>query len=108
MLIDTGQQGPVSLVIEPEGTEYEFPPAEKVQLTFRGPSSMKFEISHAADCLTIWRPADTEVWAAALPGESIEQIAWAAIPFPWLDNGGAGLGPPPWVGWDHLRLPTGE
>ncbi|MFI7678907.1 hypothetical protein [Actinophytocola sp. NPDC049390] len=102
MLVDTMQQGPVSLLVEPEGMAYEFPPAERVLLTFRGPSSMKFEVSHAADCLTIWRPADTEVWAATRPGASVEQIAWSTNPFFGLDKAAGNLHPKPWSEWDHL------
>jgi hypothetical protein len=106
MLVETRQQGRVSLLVEPEGMEYEFPPAERVLLTFRGPSSMKFEVSHARDCLTIWRPADTEVWAATRPGASVEQIAWSTVPFPGLDQSAASFAPKPWSEWDHLPPTT--
>jgi hypothetical protein len=102
LLVETRQHGQVSLLVEPEGMAYELPPAEQVLLTFRGPSSMKFEVSHAPDCLTIWRPADTEVWAATQPGASVEQIAWSANPFPGLDKGAPSLPSKPWLEWDHL------
>ena len=106
MLVDTMQDGQVSLMVEPEGMAYELPPAERVLLTFRGPSSMKFEVSHAPDCLTIWRPADTEVWASLQPGTSVEQIAWSTIPFPGLDKAAPRLSVKPWTEWDHLPPTT--
>jgi len=77
------------LWVEPEGMVYEFPGADKVLLSFRGPDAMMVELSHRDDAIVIWRPADTEVWAT-LPDGSCDQIGgWRHIPVPGLDSGGA-------------------
>lgn len=75
--------------------QYEFPGHCKVVLSFRGPDAMLAELSHYPDAVVIWRPADTQVWAAT-PDGRCEQIAgFADNPAPGLDTGGATLDRPP-------------
>lgn len=86
------------VMVEPEAMHYDFPPQEKVLLTFRGPATAvpEFEVSHGVDGLTIWRPPDTEVWATLADGTHEQIGGWAHIPAPWLDSAHPDIGPPPW------------
>jgi hypothetical protein len=60
---------PFSVVVEPEAMSYDFPPQERVLLTFLGPAgAAQFEVVHGPDYLTIWRPPDTEVWTTLVDG----------------------------------------
>lgn len=88
---------PFYVIVEPEAMSYDFPPQERVLLTFVGPlTAPKFEVIHEAEYLTIWRPPDTEVWATLADG-SHEQIGgFADNPAPWMDSAHPDTGPPPW------------
>lgn len=98
MVVTGYGDGPFYVMVEPEAMHYDFPPHAKVLLTFRGPASLvpDFEVSHGVDGLTIWRPADTEVWATLADGTHEQIGGWAHNPAPWLDSAGPDLGPPPW------------
>ena len=92
-----------SILVEPEGMEYTFPPHEKILLTFRGPDRLQqFEISHHRDALTIWRPGDTEVWVSLVDGTHEQIGGFADNPAPWIDTGNDAPGPPPWA-WPPSR-----
>jgi hypothetical protein len=103
VLIDGGRESAFSLIIEPEAMQYDFPPHERVLLTFRGPDRLQqFEMTHLPDAVVIWRPADTEVWASVADG-TVEQIGgFANNPAPWMDSGHAAEGPAPWS-WPPQR-----
>jgi hypothetical protein len=103
ILVTGESQARFSILVEPEGVEYTFPPQERVLLTFRGPDSVQqFEISHQAAALTVWRPGDTQVWATLADG-SHEQIGgFSDNPAPWIDSGHAATGPAPWT-WPEGR-----
>ncbi|KAA1397889.1 hypothetical protein [Aeromicrobium ginsengisoli] len=97
-LVDAGDETDFYVQIEPEGMVYEFPPHEKVLLTFRQrPDRTQYvELSHHKDALIIWRSSDAEVWATTADG-TIEQIGgFSSNPAPWLDSGHTAAGPPPW------------
>ena len=48
---------------------------------------MKFEVVYGPDSVSIWRPADTEVWAAAEGDDAPTQIGgFAGLAAPWLDS----------------------
>jgi hypothetical protein len=82
-----------------------FPEEEKVLLTFRGTGAAKFELSYNPGCVTVWRPGDTEVWAATLRDQTPRQIGgWAHIPAPYLDSAGL-QEDSPFADWNHLPLP---
>ncbi|HSX68953.1 hypothetical protein [Nocardioides sp.] len=68
--------------------QFDFPPTEKVLLTFVVPDRSKtyFDVSHGTDFLTIWRPADTEVWATLADGEKFQIGGFPGVPAPWLDS----------------------
>jgi hypothetical protein len=98
---------PFELVVEPEAMSYRFPEERRVLLTFRGTAEAKFEISRWSGGMSIWRPADTEVWAATQRDPVPRQIGgWNNIPFPSLDTGALRL--PTEVEWDHLPLPPAD
>ena len=63
-MLVTKADEPFTLMLEPEAMSYDFPEEEKVLLTFRGTGAAKFELSYNPGCVTVWRPGDTEVWAA--------------------------------------------
>lgn len=87
MLVQGDADAPFTVMVEPEAMSYEFPPQERVLLTFRGPRAVAdFEVVHARDFLSIWRPADTEVWATLEDGTHEQIGGWAHIPAPWLDS----------------------
>ncbi len=97
MLVQGDADTPFSVMVEPEAMSYDFPPQERVLLTFRGPvAAADFEVVHGPDYLTIWRPADTEVWATLADGTHEQIGGWAHIPAPWLDSAHPDIGPPPW------------
>jgi hypothetical protein len=108
-LISSGDDDAFAVHIEPEGMEYEFPPHEKVLLTFRqivdGPQYI--DVSHHKDALVIWRPADTEVWATTADGRSEQIAGWEDNPFPWMDSGHKTDGPAPWT-WPPSSGSNGE
>lgn len=85
---------PFQLWIEPEGMAYAFSAAGKVVLAFRGPDAMTAEISHRADAVIVWRPADTEVWATTPDGVGGQIAGWRDNPAPGLDSGGPTLDVP--------------
>lgn len=96
-LVASGDGTPFFVQIEPEGMSYEFPPHERLLLTFRHRTSgvQHVELAHSKDALVIWRPGDTEVWATT--SEGTEQIAgWSHNPAPWIDSGSNVTGKPPW------------
>lgn len=97
MLVQGDADAPFSVMVEPEAMSYDFPPQQRVLLTFRGPvADAQFEVVHGPDYLTIWRPADTEVWATLADGTHEQIGGWADNPFPWLDTTHPDPGPPPW------------
>ena len=99
---------PFTLMVEPEGMSYEFPGEEKVLLTFRGTGAAKFELSYSPGCVSIWRPGDTEVWAATLRDQTPRQIGgWAHVPAPGLDSAAPKMDMT-FAEWDHLPLPSPE
>lgn len=85
-------------MVEPEGMSYDFPPQERVLLTFRGPAAAvpEFELTHGADGLTIWRPSDTEVWATLADGSHQQIGGFADMPAPGPADAHPDVGPPPW------------
>lgn len=99
MLVEATDDEPFALLVEPEGMSYEFPPHEKVLLTFLIPATeiQYFDVAHAPDCLTIWRPADTEVWAALADGSRTQIGGFVGAPAPWLDS--ASDAPPEQAPW---------
>jgi hypothetical protein len=107
MLIDAGDAGDeFDVLIEPEGMSYSFPSAGRLLLTFRGRAEMIFELSRGPSHITIWRPSDTEVWAAVMGDAAPTQIGgFAANPAPWLDSRAPDAGPAPWTEIHHLPLP---
>jgi hypothetical protein len=97
MLVQGEADTSFSVMVEPEAMSYDFPPQERVLLTFRGPvADAQFEVVHGSDYLTIWRPADTEVWATLADGTHEQIGGWAHVPAPWLDSAHPDIGPPPW------------
>jgi hypothetical protein len=90
MLVQSTGESPFGLMVEPEAMEYEFPPHQKVLLTFVIPDRdiQYFDIAHAPDYLTIWRPGDTEVWATLADGSRTQIGGFRDNPAPWLDSGG--------------------
>lgn len=98
-LISSGDGDAFAVHIEPEGMEYEFPPHEKVLLTFRQRvgGTQYIDLSHYKDALVIWRPADTEVWATTADGKAEQIAGWEDNPFPWMDSGHKAEGPAPWT-----------
>lgn len=97
MLVSGDPDTPFSVMVEPEGMSYDFPPQERVLLTFIGPlTAPQFEVIRGTEYLTIWRPPDTQVWATLADG-SHEQIGgFADIPAPWMDSAHPDTGSPPW------------
>jgi hypothetical protein len=105
ILVSGGQPDAFTIMVEPEGMSYEFPPEERVLLTFRGAGAMKFELGYFPGGLSLWRPGDTEVWAASTNNPEPQQIAvWSDIPAPWLDSRAPKMDMPV-AEWDHLHLP---
>ena len=103
ILVSGNPAHPFSVLVEPEGMEYTFPPQARVLLTFRGPDVLQqFEISHAADALTVWRPGDTEVWATLADGRHEQIGGFSDNPAPWLDSGHSASGPAAWT-WPESR-----
>lgn len=97
MLVRGAADTPFSVMVEPEAMSYDFPPQERVLLTFRSPiADAQFEVVHGPDYLTIWRPADTEVWATLANGTHEQIGGFADNPAPWLDSAHPDIGPPPW------------
>lgn len=97
MLVQGDADTPFSVMVEPEAMSYDLPSQERVLLTFRGPvADAQFEVVHGPDYLTIWRPADTEVWATLADGTHEQIGGWSHIPAPWLDSAHPDIGPPPW------------
>jgi hypothetical protein len=88
MLIEASGSDSFALLVEPEGMDYQFPPHEKVLLTFVIPEReiQYFDVMHAPDCLTVWRPADTEVWATLADGSRTQIGGFDGVPAPWLDS----------------------
>lgn len=88
MLMEPRGDSSFAVIVEPEGMEYEFPPHERVLLTFVIPdrATQYFEVTHGADSLTIWRPADTEVWATLADGSHDQIGGFEGVPAPWLDS----------------------
>jgi hypothetical protein len=103
-MLVTGLDGTTfSVIVEPEGMEYEFPPHERVLLTFRGLGPrQQFEVSHRQDGLTIWRPGDTEVWATLANGTHEQIGGFSDNPAPWTDSGHSAKGQAPWT-WPESR-----
>ncbi|KRC65989.1 hypothetical protein ASE12_15230 [Aeromicrobium sp. Root236] len=96
-LIESGDGATFCLFIEPECIQFDFPPCEKVLLIFRSANPLSYiEMSHAVDCLTIWRPGDTEVWATSGDGPAEQVAGFSDHPFPWIDSGHQAEGRPPW------------
>jgi hypothetical protein len=76
-----------------------------VLLTFRGPSAMKFELAYFPGGISVWRPADCQVWAATSKDQAPQQIGgFARNPAPGLDSRAPKLDLPIAV-WDCLPLP---
>lgn len=99
---------PFTLMVEPEAMSYDFPEEERVLLTFRGTGAAKFEVSYDPGCVTVWRPGDTEVWAATQRDQTPRQIGgWADNPAPWIDSAGL-QEDSPFTEWNHLPLPPRE
>ena len=97
MLVSGDPTTSFSVMVEPEAMSYDFPPQERVLLTFIGPlTAPQFEVIQGTAYLTIWRPPDTEVWATLADG-SHEQIGgFADNPAPWMDGAHPDTGSPPW------------
>jgi hypothetical protein len=97
-LVTSGDGTAFSVYIEPEGMSYDFPPHERVLLTFRQrvPGVQHLELTHHKDALIIWRPGDTEVWATVADGPTEQIAGWAHIPAPWIDSNSELTSPPPW------------
>lgn len=97
-LIESRDDGPFCVFIEPEAAQFDFPPNEKVLLTFRTANQTSYiEMTHATDCLTIWRSGDTEVWATMADGTSEQVAGFSGNPAPWLDSNHSAEGPAPWT-----------
>ena len=88
MLVESAGDGPLGLMVEPEAVEYQFPPHEKVLLTFvvADRDIQHFEVAHAPDFVTIWRPGDAEVWATLADGSHVQIAGFSDNPAPWLDS----------------------
>lgn len=88
MMVGPLGDGHFSIAVEPEAMQHDFPPQERVLLTFVIPDRQKtyFDVSHGPDFLQIWRPADAEVWATLADGDRIQIGGWADNPAPWLDS----------------------
>lgn len=100
MMIGPIGDGHFSVAVEPEAMQYDFPPHERVLLTFIVPDRQTtyFDLSHGPDFLQIWRPADTEVWATLADGERMQIGGWSDNPAPWLDTGSSlKASDAPWV-----------
>lgn len=89
---------PFAVYIEPEGMSYDFPPHERILLSFRqrGTRVQHMELVHAKDTLVIVRPGDTEVWATTANGETEQIAGWQSVPAPWIDSASDAPGSPPW------------
>ena len=87
-MLVSGGEGTFSVVVEPEAMQYDFPPQERVLLTFIVPDRPRlyFDVSRDGDCLTICRPADSEVWATLANGGREQIGGFGDNPFPWLDS----------------------
>lgn len=99
MLIEAGNGTGFSVSVEPEAMQYDFPPQEKVLLTFVMPETptQYFNVAHFPDHLVIWRPADTEVWVTLADGRHEQIGGWEDNPAPWLDSASELAGrQPPW------------
>ena len=88
MLVQSTGDGPFGLMVEPEAAEYQFPPHENVLLTFviADGDIQHFDVAHAPDSLTIWRPGDAEVWATLADGSHVQVGGFRDAPAPWLDS----------------------
>jgi hypothetical protein len=97
-LVSSGDGSTFFVQIEPEGMMYEFPPHERVLLTFRQqvPRVQHMELTHYKDALVIWRHGDTEVWATVADGPTEQIAGWAHNPAPWIDSNSKATGAPPW------------
>lgn len=101
----TAREDPFTLTVEPEGMSYDFPHEEKLLLTFRGNGAARFELSYGHGSVQVWRPADTEVWAATSRNQQPQQIGgWTDNPAPGLDTAAPRV-EMPFPEWDHLPLP---
>src|SRR5690349_24324656 len=86
-LFSSGNGDPFTIQVEREGAEFEFPPNEKVLLSFRGgPPLQHLEVVHYPNFLTVWRPGDVEVWATLEDGSTSQIAGFATAPAPWLDS----------------------
>lgn len=87
MLVSGDPDTSLSAMVEPEAMSYGFPPQERVFLTFIGPAhAPQFELVHGPEHLTIWRPADAEVWATlAAGGQGDEPAALRAVALGMMD-----------------------
>jgi hypothetical protein len=80
-ILISGDKEAFTLMVEPEGMSYEFPNEGKVLLTFRGTGAAKVELRYDPGCITVWRPRDTEVWAATATDHDPKQIGgWGQGP----------------------------
>lgn len=88
MLVESTGDGLFSLRIEPEAADFQFPPHQKLLLTFliADRDVQYLNVAHAPDFLTIWRPGDAEVWATLADGTHVQIGGFSDNPAPWLDS----------------------
>ena len=97
-LIDGGDESSFYVQIEPEGMLYDFPPHQRVLLTFRHAArrTQHVELTHLKDALIIWRSSDTEVWATTADGKTEQIGGFSDNPAPGFDTGGGAEVSAPW------------
>lgn len=107
ILVSAGAE-PFVVTVEPEGMSYDFPAAGRVVLTFRGAGAMKFELGYSPGCVVVWRPSDTEVWAASQSDPTVRLIGGSRDNLaPGFDTGAPALDVA-FAEWDHLPLPDSK